>query len=79
VCHNPRHTATQYALLAARAAVGRTYLSAGAGFVAERAGWPMFFVISALTALPGIVLLVWLQRRGSFENLVKPTRIVMDD
>jgi MFS transporter, PAT family, beta-lactamase induction signal transducer AmpG len=79
LCNNPLHTATQYALLTALAAVGRTYLSAGAGFVAERAGWPMFFVISALTALPGIVLLVWLQRRGSFENLVKPTRIVMDD
>jgi len=25
------------------------------------------------------VLLVWLQRRGNFKNLVKPTRIVMDD
>jgi PAT family beta-lactamase induction signal transducer AmpG len=39
----------------------------------------MFFVISALTALPSLVLLVWLQRRGHFKNLVKPTRIVMDD
>jgi len=25
------------------------------------------------------VLLVWLQRRGNFKNLVKPTRSVMDD
>ena len=79
LCNNPLHTATQYALLTALAAVGRTYLSAGAGFVAERTGWPMFFVISALTALPSLVLLVWLQRRGHFKNLVKPTRIVMDD
>jgi len=79
LCNNPLHTATQYALLTALAAVGRTYLSAGAGFVAERTGWPMFFVISALTALPSLVLLVWLQRRGNFKNLVKPTRIVMDD
>src|ERR1051325_7576205 len=52
LCNNPLHTATQYALLTALAAVGRTYLSAGAGFVAERTGWPIFFVISALTALP---------------------------
>src|SRR5215208_4881056 len=44
LCNNPLHTATQYALLTALAAVGRTYLSAGAGFVAERTGWPMFFV-----------------------------------
>jgi PAT family beta-lactamase induction signal transducer AmpG len=79
LCNNPLHTATQYALLTALAAVGRTYLSAGAGFVAERTGWPMFFVISALTALPSLVLLVWLQRSGNFKNLVKPTRIVMDD
>jgi PAT family beta-lactamase induction signal transducer AmpG len=79
LCNNPLHTATQYALLTALAAVGRTYLSAGAGFVAERTGWPIFFVISALTALPSLVLLVWLQQRGHFKSLVKPTRIVMDD
>ena len=75
LCQNPLHTATQYALLTALAAVGRTYLSAGAGFVAERTGWPMFFVISALTALPSLALLVWLQRRGHFPGLGKPTRI----
>src|SRR5262245_32216535 len=79
LCYNPLHTATQYALLTALAAVGRTYLSAGAGFVAERTGWPWFFVISALTALPSLVLLIWLQQRGHFDKLVKPTRIVMDD
>src|SRR5262249_46552930 len=76
---NPLHTATQYALLTALAAVGRTYLSAGAGFIAERTGWPLFFIISALTALPSLLLLVWLQRRGHFTGLAKPTRIVMDD
>jgi PAT family beta-lactamase induction signal transducer AmpG len=79
LCYNPLHTATQYALLTALAAVGRTYLSAGAGFIAERTGWAMFFVISALTALPGIVLLIWLQQRGHFAKLIKPTYFVMDD
>ena len=79
LCQNPLHTATQYALLTALAAVGRTYLSAGAGFIAERSGWPMFFVISALTALPSMLLLVWLQQRGHFAGLIKPTRIVADD
>ena len=79
LCNNPLHTATQYALLTALAAVGRTYLSAGAGFIAERTGWPLFFIISALTALPSLVLLVWLQQRGQFSGLTKPTRIVMDD
>src|SRR5215203_4213297 len=79
LCQNPLHTATQYALLTALAAVGRTYLSAGAGYVAEAAGWPMFFVISALTALPSLVLLVLLQRRGHFGTLARPTRISAAD
>ena len=79
LCQNPLHTATQYALLTALAAVGRTYLSAGAGFVAERTGWPIFFVISSLVALPSLALLVWLQRRGHFTGLAKPTRVMVDD
>jgi MFS transporter, PAT family, beta-lactamase induction signal transducer AmpG len=79
LCNNPLHTATQYALLTALAAVGRTYLSAGAGYVAERTGWPLFFTISALTALPSLVLLVWLQQRRYFDSLVKPTHFSADD
>jgi len=79
LCQNPLHTATQYALLTALAAVGRTYLSAGAGFVAQWTGWAAFFIISALTALPSLALLVWLQQRGHFAGLAKPTRIVADD
>ncbi len=35
LCRNPLHTATQYALLTALAAVGRTYLSATAGYIAR--------------------------------------------
>jgi PAT family beta-lactamase induction signal transducer AmpG len=53
------------------AAVGRTYLSAGAGFVAEATGWPLFFVVSALVALPSLGLLAWLQSRGHFEGLAR--------
>ena len=52
LCRNPLHTATQYALLTALAAFGRTYLSAGAGFIAEGTGWVWFFVICALAGLP---------------------------
>jgi PAT family beta-lactamase induction signal transducer AmpG len=69
LCRNPLHTATQYALLTALAAVGRTYLSSGAGFIAESTGWMWFFVICALAGLPSLVLLAWLQRRGHFSNL----------
>ncbi len=69
LCKNPLHTATQYALLTALAAVGRTYLSSGAGYVAKATGWPLFFVICVLVAIPSLILLAWLQRRGHFEGL----------
>jgi MFS transporter, PAT family, beta-lactamase induction signal transducer AmpG len=69
LCRNPLHTATQYALLTALAAVGRTYLSSGAGFVAKATGWPLFFAICVLVAVPSLILLGWLQRRGHFEGL----------
>jgi PAT family beta-lactamase induction signal transducer AmpG len=72
LCVNPLHTATQYALLTALSAVGRTYLSSGAGFIAERVGWPWFFAICAIAALPSFALLFWLQRRGHFAALEKP-------
>jgi len=69
LCQNPLHTATQYALLTALAAVGRTYLSSGAGFIAEQAGWVWFFVICALAGIPSLLLLAWLQKRGHFARL----------
>ena len=69
LCRNPLHTATQYALLTALAAVGRTYLSSGAGFIAAGAGWVWFFVICALAGLPALILLAWLQTRGHFDSL----------
>ena len=70
LCQNPLHTATQYALLTALAAVGRTYLSSGAGYIAEATGWVWFFVICTLAGLPSLVLLWWLQRAGHFDRLV---------
>jgi PAT family beta-lactamase induction signal transducer AmpG len=51
------------------AAVGRTYLSASAGFVAEATGWPLFFAICVVAAAPSLILLGWLQRRGHFAGL----------
>jgi PAT family beta-lactamase induction signal transducer AmpG len=69
LCGNPLHTATQYALLTALASTGRTLLSSGTGFVVEAIGWPTFFVATAVAALPSLVLLAWLQRRGHFAPL----------
>jgi len=71
LCRNPLHTATQYALLTALSAFGRTYLSSGAGFVAAATGWPLFFAIAALVAVPSLMLLGFLQHRGHFAALAE--------
>jgi PAT family beta-lactamase induction signal transducer AmpG len=72
LCKSPLHTATQFALLTALSAVGRTYLSAGAGYIAEATGWPLFFVVSSLVAVPSLLLMVWLQQHGHFDHIAKP-------
>ncbi len=69
LCRNPLHTATQYALLTALAATGRTYLSASAGYVATELGWFWFFAGSLLTAVPSLMLLAFLQAKGHFREL----------
>jgi PAT family beta-lactamase induction signal transducer AmpG len=69
LCRNPLHTATQYALLTALASFGRTVLSSGTGYAAEAIGWPAFFIATAAAAVPALVLMAWLQRRGHFAPL----------
>jgi MFS transporter, PAT family, beta-lactamase induction signal transducer AmpG len=69
LCRNPLHTATQYALLTALAAFGRTYLSSGAGFLAAATGWVWFFAICAFAGLPALALLAWLQHCRHFDGL----------
>jgi PAT family beta-lactamase induction signal transducer AmpG len=69
LCKNPLYTATQFALLTALAALGRNVFSLPTGYVAHAVGWPAFFVICALTGLPALALLAWLQNRGHFAGL----------
>lgn len=54
---NPRFSATQYALLSSLMAVSRDILVAPAGNLAKATGWPMFFLISIVAAVPGLLLL----------------------
>ena len=56
------YTATQYALLSSLAAVGRTVLSTPSGKLADLVGWTHFFLIASLLALPGLSLLLWIER-----------------
>jgi MFS transporter, PAT family, beta-lactamase induction signal transducer AmpG len=52
-----RFTATQYALVTSFMAVTRVLAGVPTGFMANSLGWPMFFAVSMLGALPGILLL----------------------
>lgn len=62
LCHR-KYTATQYALLSSLFAVARTFLAAPGGLVAEAVNWPLYFLLTAIAAIPGLVLIVLLQRR----------------
>lgn len=65
---NHAYTATQYALLSSLAAVGRGVLSSGSGWLAQGLGWGWFFSLTALAALPAILLLLYLDKRFPLEE-----------
>ncbi len=56
-----RFSAAQFALLSALSAVGRVYVGPAAGVMVVTWGWPSFFLVTVVTALPGLVLLYWLR------------------
>ncbi len=60
-------SATHYALLSALASIGRIYVSPVSGVLAETIGWERFFLFSAVMALPGLVMLVWM--RGAVDRV----------
>lgn len=60
---NQRYSATQFALLSSLAALGRVFISPTSGYVVESVGWPVFFLITALAAIPGL----WMLWRLRFE------------
>jgi len=57
------YTATQYALLSSLAAFGRSWLSTPSGALAAGVGWAHFFAMASLMAVPGLVLLWWLEQK----------------
>ena len=61
---NLAYTATQFALLSSVAAVGRTWLSTPAGYLATALGWAGFWIMTMVVAVPGMILLWVLWRRG---------------
>ena len=67
---NQRFTATQYALLSAFASVGRVWVGPLAGVLAESIGWPTFFIVSTVLAVPALIMLVAM--RASVQALDVP-------
>ena len=53
---------TQYALLTSLMAFGRTALSSVGGWLAAHTGWTLFWALTTLLAIPGLLLLLWLWR-----------------
>ncbi|MBU1404623.1 MAG: AmpG family muropeptide MFS transporter [Proteobacteria bacterium] len=66
---HPAYTATQFALFTSLAAMPRTFANAATGWLVEMMGWMGFFLLCALLALPGMVLLLkvapWQDKSGT--------------
>jgi PAT family beta-lactamase induction signal transducer AmpG len=76
---NQRFTATQFALLSAFASVGRVWVGPLAGVLAESIGWPTFFIVSTVVALPALWMLWWLRTPVRALEVDPKTAITADD
>ena len=76
---NLAYTATQFALLSSFAAVGRTWLSSPAGIAAEQLGWVGFWLMTMAVAVPGMLLLWLLWRRGFVVDTVRQPKSEDDE
>ena len=65
---SPAFTATQFALLASLASLGRTVIASSGGVLSERIGWVRFFLLTSFVALPAILLVMWVGPRDGFGN-----------
>jgi PAT family beta-lactamase induction signal transducer AmpG len=66
---HPAYTATQFALFTSLAVMPRTFANAATGWLVEMMGWAGFFVLCAVLAVPGMLLLFevapWTGERAS--------------
>ena len=58
------YTATQYALLSSLMSFARDLVAASSGYMAEAVGWEMFFVLTSLMVVPGLIILRVLYKKG---------------
>jgi PAT family beta-lactamase induction signal transducer AmpG len=57
---NIKFTGTQYALLSSFVAIPRTIFTSQTGFLVESIGWEYFFISCTLIAIPGLILIRYL-------------------
>lgn len=66
-----RYTASQYALIsAASSIVGRLLTATTAGAMVENLGYVMFYWITTVVALPGVLLFWWMIRTGLVDQAI---------
>lgn len=59
---NKKFTGTQYALLTSLMSVPRVIVASPSGYLVEAVGWFWFFVVCTIAAVPGLLLLIFLQK-----------------
>ena len=59
------YTGTQYALMSSVSNFGRTSLAASSGGIVDylNGDWALFFIITALMVIPGLLLLLWIGKQ----------------
>jgi PAT family beta-lactamase induction signal transducer AmpG len=57
------HTATQFAVLTSVAPLASYLVGGMSGFLAQAVGWPAFYLLAMLAALPGMVLMLFILGR----------------
>ncbi|MDG1859473.1 MAG: MFS transporter, partial [Emcibacteraceae bacterium] len=65
---NRSFTITQFALLSALNQVTVKILASPSGYIVEYTDWFLFFIITAILAVPGVLLLFWIRRLENFDK-----------
>ena len=75
------YTATQYAFLSSLAVLGRIYVGPISGYMVEAFGWAIFYGFSAVIAIPGLLLLVYLRKQIEVRDIDRsiPSEIMVDE
>jgi PAT family beta-lactamase induction signal transducer AmpG len=69
---NKSFSATQYALLSSLGTVGNRVISAASGYLATWLGWPGFFAVTVVLAVPALVLLAFLPKDAAAPTNEEP-------